>query len=384
MSRVKVHLCLTACVIVLGACARAPIPYQDPVPVTPPSGPIAVRQAVTIFDASGSQADRFADGKATLESVVAAMPDGAYQAGQIHFGGTDREGVPVSAFDRSQLASAAREATFLEGTSPLYAAFENDLAAAIGDGEGRAAVVLISDGLATDLAGRSGVEERTLEAARRAMEGRDGEVCFHTIQSGDSVVGGALLQSIAGLSECGSARNASSLSSASALQAFAREVYLSEAPGPEPEPAATPVSTPLPDSDGDGVADPMDACAGTLARARVDSRGCWTLSELRFAVNGDEIEMGFASGLSEDIEVLEANPDVRVRIDGHTDSDGSAAYNQSLSRRRAESVRDYMVSQGLDADRFEIRGFGESQPIGPNDSEESKRRNRRVELTILD
>ena len=61
------------------------------------------------------------------------------------------------------------------------------------------------------------------------------------------------------------------------------------------------------------------------------------------------------------VAVLEANPGVRIRVDGYTDSDGSAAYNQSLSERRAASVRDYLVSAGLDADRFEVKGFGEEK-----------------------
>ena len=118
----------TALVAVLGACATAPIPYKAPVAVTPPEGPIAIEQAVTIFDASGSQSGRFADGKATLESVVAAMPEGDYQAGNIAFGGSAREATGVAGFDRTALAGAAKETTFLEGTSPLYLVFERDLA----------------------------------------------------------------------------------------------------------------------------------------------------------------------------------------------------------------------------------------------------------------
>ena len=390
------RLAAACSVAALAGCASAPV-YQQPVDVTPPSGSVAVTQAVTIFDTSGSQSAEFADGKATLESLVAAMPDGSYDAGQIQFGGFKREIVEVGEFDRDRLGGAARDAEFLQGTTPLYHVLENDLTDAIGGAEGRAAIVVISDGLVTDGAGRDLATERTLEAARAVAASRSGDTCFHTVQSGNDPAGASLLRSIADVSTCGSFRTAASLDSASALQGFSRQAYLGDgkgssarrvaaAPAPAPVSAAgdRAVSATAADSDGDGVADPADACPDSLKNARVDARGCWTLRELRFAVDGSNIEAGFATSLGEDIEVLKANPKVRVRVDGHTDSDGSAAYNQGLSERRAASVRDHLVSKGLDADRFEIRGFGEEELIAPNDSSENKRRNRRVELTIID
>jgi OOP family OmpA-OmpF porin len=373
---------LVAC-LALAGCASAPIPYKQPVAVSPPSGRVAVSQAVSILDASGSHEELFADEKATLESIVAAMPDGSYDAGQVVFGGFQREVVETGPFDRARLAAAAKDARFLEGTTPLYHVFDNELADAVGGGSGRASIVVISDGLVTDGAGRSGADERTLAAARRVLDSRDGPTCFHTIQSGDAPAGASLLRSVAALTPCGSFRTSSSLGSASALQAFSREAYLGGA-APAGKPAPKPMAAAGADSDGDGVADASDACPNTLKSARVDDRGCWTLRTLRFAVNGAALDAASSKGMADDIAVLKANPGVRVRVDGHTDSDGSAAYNQSLSERRAASVRDYLVSQGLAADRFEIKGFGESKPIAPNDSAENKRRNRRVELTILD
>lgn len=378
-------LLATVAAVALFGCAKPPIPYQTPVSVTPPSGRVVVSQAVNLLDASGSQTEAFASGKATLESIVAAMPNGDYQAGQIHFGGFDRETTPLARFDRARLATAAKEASFLQGTTPIFAVLERDVAAAIGGGSGRAAVVLISDGLATDFAGHGGAEERTLEAARQLASSRSGELCLHTVQTGDAAEGRALLQALADVTACGSHRSAASLGTAAALQQFSRDVYLGRAAAaPKPAPRQTPVAAVVKDSDGDGVVDPQDACPGTLRKARVDGRGCWTLQDLRFAVNGAAIESGFTRSLAEDIAVLKANPEVRIRVDGHTDSDGSAAYNRALSLRRAEAVRDYLVAQGLDADRFEVEGFGESKPIAPNDSAANKRRNRRVELTILD
>ena len=364
----------------LCACATAPIPYKEPIRATPPSGEVSMSQAVTILDASGSHAEEFTESKATLESIIAVMPDGQYDAGNIHFGGSDREATGVAPFNRETLASAANGANFLEGTSPLYAVFEEDLEVAIGGGSGRAVVVVISDGLVTDYPGRSGVNELTLEAARQVSSNRPDEVCYHAVQSGNSVEGAEFMRSLASVTACGSYRNASTLGSAAALQDFSRSIFISEAAGAGMS-AATPTAA---DTDGDGVVDSMDECPGTLKGARVDSRGCWILPNLRFAVNGAELEESSTSMLYPEIEVLKANPDVRIRIDGYSDSDGAAAYNQDLSARRAASVRDFFVSQGLEANRFEVKGFGEANPIVPNDSKENKERNRRVELTIID
>lgn len=65
---------------------------------------------------------------------------------------------------------------------------------------------------------------------------------------------------------------------------------------------------------------------------------------------------------------------------GHTDSVGSDAYNQKLSERRAQAVKDYMVSKGIAADRIQIKGMGESQPVADNKNKEGRAKNRRVEI----
>ncbi len=365
------------------ACAKAPIPYKAPVTATPPSGRVDVAHAVNVLDASGSQEVVFAEGRAALESLVGVMPSGRYQAGNVIFGGSKRESTGVSAFDRAVLTASAKNAPFLEGTTPIFRVIEQDLRQDLAGTSGRAAIVLISDGIATDFAGRPGSDERTVEAARRLVASRSGDTCFHTLQLGSDPAGAALLDSLAGVSACGSARSASSLVTASDWQQFSRQAYLGDgAPSRRETPVAAATRV---DTDGDGVTDDRDACPGTLRGAPVDARGCWTLEGIRFGVNSAEIAGDWSGQLKEDLAVLRANPTVRVRIDGHTDSDGSAAYNQGLSERRAAAVRDYFVEEGgLDADRFEIKGFGESQPAAPNDSAANKRRNRRVELTIID
>ncbi|MDW8416364.1 MAG: FG-GAP-like repeat-containing protein [Bacteroidia bacterium] len=83
------------------------------------------------------------------------------------------------------------------------------------------------------------------------------------------------------------------------------------------------------------------------------------------------------------VKFMRENPSVRVEIAGHTDSDGSDAYNLRLSQARAQSVVDYLISRGIDSHRLIARGYGESRPVAPNDTPENKQKNRRTELKIL-
>jgi len=83
-------------------------------------------------------------------------------------------------------------------------------------------------------------------------------------------------------------------------------------------------------------------------------------------------------------ETLKTQPDVRVRILGHTDAKGTDAYNQALSQRRAEAVRRAMIQSGIQASRIEAIGRGESQPVASHATEAGQRQNRRVEFEIVE
>jgi len=84
--------------------------------------------------------------------------------------------------------------------------------------------------------------------------------------------------------------------------------------------------------------------------------------------------------VDEAVRVMKENPTMHVSVEGHTDSIGSEAYNQRLSERRANSVRDYMVSQGIDAGHITTVGYGKTKPIADNKTAEGRAENRRVEI----
>jgi OOP family OmpA-OmpF porin len=80
------------------------------------------------------------------------------------------------------------------------------------------------------------------------------------------------------------------------------------------------------------------------------------------------------------VQALKAQPELNVEIQGHTDNTGAHSYNVDLSQRRAQSVKAYMVSSGIDGARMTTKGYGPDDPIAPNTTREGRARNRRVEL----
>jgi outer membrane protein OmpA-like peptidoglycan-associated protein len=161
---------------------------------------------------------------------------------------------------------------------------------------------------------------------------------------------------------------------------------------------------PDPDNDADGVPDVSDACPDTPAGVKVDLHGCpevaaqaiapveppaapvaeikasLVLKGVHFPNGRHELAPDSRTVLDDVARSLLAYPEVMVEIQGHTDSGGSAAYNESLSLRRAEAVRDYLVTQGVPLRRIRAVGYGERFPIASNSTPEGQAENRRVEV----
>jgi OmpA-OmpF porin, OOP family len=108
-----------------------------------------------------------------------------------------------------------------------------------------------------------------------------------------------------------------------------------------------------------------------------------SFNDIYFDFDSSNIKPESYSVLNSIVEMFIEDADVRIQIAGHTDSDGSNAYNQSLSERRAQSVYSYLVDHGVQASRLTTIGLGESQPVVPNTSAANKALNRRIEFTVL-
>ncbi len=105
-------------------------------------------------------------------------------------------------------------------------------------------------------------------------------------------------------------------------------------------------------------------------------------SEVSFDFDSSMIKVGFRESLDKLAGVLVDYPSTVVHIVGHTDSVGSEEYNQQLSEKRASSVKNYLVNQGMQSRRAQQRGYGETQPVADNRTESGRERNRRVEIYL--
>ena len=104
---------------------------------------------------------------------------------------------------------------------------------------------------------------------------------------------------------------------------------------------------------------------------------------ITFDTNSAEIKPQFRGALDQVAQSIRQYPNTVVRVEGHTDSTGSAAYNQNLSLNRAESVTSYLSRQGVEPSRMQAVGYGFSRPIATNDTPAGRAQNRRVEILIL-
>ncbi len=145
------------------------------------------------------------------------------------------------------------------------------------------------------------------------------------------------------------------------------------------------------DSDRDGVVDRLDQCPDTPRGAEVDARGCEpepaevevTELSVEFDVDSSRIPAAVDRDFARVYRFLERHPNARAAVEGHTDSTGSAAYNQGLSERRAQAIADRLIDAGrLSSDRVEVVGHGESKPIAANETAEGRQRNRRATAVI--
>lgn len=133
---------------------------------------------------------------------------------------------------------------------------------------------------------------------------------------------------------------------------------------------------------------PPPPCIGSDTGQAINLAGCKkgdniVLRGVNFDFDKDTLTLNAKAILDQVVEALKKRPDIEVEIGGHTDAKGTVPYNKKLSERRAASVRTYLLSQGIAADRLTSVGYGKVVAIGDNDTDEGRELNRRVELTVL-
>lgn len=148
------------------------------------------------------------------------------------------------------------------------------------------------------------------------------------------------------------------------------------------------------DGDSDGVCDGIDKCPNTPEGTQVNEDGCPIAKKLkkgesiRVKVYFDTAKWNITRQAEQDLQdalrILKAYPEMRVMIEGHTDSRGDDSYNRELSIKRAISVRSWLITQGIAGSRLETIGFGETRPVDTNDTSDGRANNRRIEFRCIE
>ena len=116
---------------------------------------------------------------------------------------------------------------------------------------------------------------------------------------------------------------------------------------------------------------------------KLEKEGDLSFSNINFEYNSAKLTSDSKLILDNVVHVLIKLDTLNIEIQGHTDSDGSDSYNQNLSDRRAASVKNYLVSSGINPDRLSSKGYGERNPIAENTTEEGKAKTRRIEFKVI-
>jgi outer membrane protein OmpA-like peptidoglycan-associated protein len=109
----------------------------------------------------------------------------------------------------------------------------------------------------------------------------------------------------------------------------------------------------------------------------------FTLNNIHFASNQSVLLRSSSSQLKDLVEYLKLKPNLRIEIQGHTDSDGSETANMELSIKRANAIKKYLVTNGITATRLKTVGYGEGRPVAENSTAQGKQKNRRTEVRVL-
>ena len=253
---------------------------------------------------------------------------------------------------KADLQKALDGVKYTGGNSPLGVA----IAAAAADLEksgGTAVLVVVSDGTQNYM-------DDAVAQVKKAKAKLGDKLCVTTVWVGDDAAGKKYLESVVAAAGCGIAESAAALSDPAALAAFVEKTFLVCTP-PPPPPVAAPAALP-----------PAPAPAPVV-------KEIITLS-LVFDFDKANIKEEMIPVLEQAKKILNEDPAAAFNLSGHTCNLGTDAYNQKLSERRAASVKNWLVSNGIAASRLDTAGYGESQPKYDNKTEEGRKLNRRVEI----
>ncbi len=233
--------------------------------------------------------------------------------------------------------------------------------------QGRIALVILSDG--TGLSG----SPATAAADLRTLFGP--RLCIYTVQLGNDKKGGEALNGIANASRCGTAVKADRLETEDNVRNFFQSMFPART-SVQMKPAAASSAALEKKKDVPGEAPEIRG----KNKRRGMSRGVFLRLQIRFDSGKAEIRPIYSNEIKKLADFMKRYPEIKVAIEGHTDSFGKTSQNEMLSRRRAEAVMNELIETfGIDNSRIKAVGYGPKRPIASNSSEKGREKNRRVE-----
>jgi OOP family OmpA-OmpF porin len=317
---------------------------------------------IVFFDQSGSMAQaNVMAGHQKLDRAVAAaagfdqaVPNLGYNSGVAAFAPFKTISAPA-AYTKGSVGTAA--AGFVPAFNSMTTMGDGlaSVDPVIGQLSGKTALILFTDG--------EWNEGADPVAAAQSLYGKYGtNLCIHTVSYAEKPKGQQTIDAIRALSGCSVVVDAKSIETEAGMAKFAKDVLYDEVQ-PPPKPVAAPAPAPAP----------------APVPVPVKKKEIITFN-LLFGFDKSAITDDMVPVLEQAKMILQEDATVNFVVSGHTDSTGPEVYNQGLSERRAASVKNWLVSNGVSAERLEAVGYGETQPKYDNTTKEGRKLNRRVEL----
>jgi outer membrane protein OmpA-like peptidoglycan-associated protein len=313
--------------------------------------------AIFMVDVSGTMSDakQVPLEKKLVQDMNARFPSYVKSGGLMTFG--HKEGpqmnwwYPVGKWDKARFDAAAAKIVDGNGTTPIGSALE-EVRDKISKSEGKTALIIMSDG-------KNNGWVNSVKMAKKVKNEFGDKICIFTILYGDDKKGGQLLADIALAGQCGMGSLGPDLKSSEEVQYLVDYIF---------------------PRTGTKVAPPTAKLKPRLALVE--------LNDTHFDFDSAKLTPAGITVLDENIKILKSNPEVNILIAGYASASGTDEYNQKLSEKRATSVKDYLVSKGIGADRLMKIGYGESRPATyepyPEDLEsEAAKSNMRVLFTVI-
>jgi OOP family OmpA-OmpF porin len=332
-----------------------------------------------VLDSSGSKEEsyrgytKFAIANDFLNRMNMAIPDMNLTSGMRTFGATRNPFAKKTeliygptTYTKEGFKSALDTVKWGGGESPAEMAIDaasNDMSSF----KGKTAFIFVGDGQ---------YEGNDPAAAAKRLKERYGDnLCVYTVLIGsEEPASMETMRAISDAGECGFYQSVKYIESPQALSDWIEDVFLVKVVKKTEAPVV------FGDTDGDGVTDNIDQCPDTPAAAPVNDKGCWIIDNVEFDFNKAGIKSEFVNTLVEIADVMKANSNITTQIQGHTDNIGTEKYNMKLGEKRAMAARQFLIDQGIAADRISTESFGYSRPAATNSTEWGRDRNRRDEF----